>query len=106
MNVPILCKAQTDRLKEALQLTDKQYKKIYKLNLKEQKARLKARSGRPENGHLMPPPDGMRPPGGDGGNFPPQMDEGDFRPRMGMPPAILRNGSRSKENKLKSATRR
>ena len=81
-------KAQTDRLKEALQLTDKQYKKIYKLNLKEQKERLEARSGRPGNGRPMPP-DGMRPPGGNGGNFPPQMGEGDFPPRMGMPPSDL-----------------
>ena len=29
----------TDRMQESLQLTEKQYKKIYKLNLKEQKER-------------------------------------------------------------------
>lgn len=71
-------KLQTDRLKEALQLTDKQYKKIYKLNLKEQKARLEARFDRPDGNRLMPPPEGMRPPGGDGGGFPPQMGGGNF----------------------------
>lgn len=33
----------TDRMKEELQLTDKQYDKIYKLNLKEQKKLFEAR---------------------------------------------------------------
>lgn len=32
----------TDRMQESLQLTEKQYKKIYKLNLKEQKEHFKA----------------------------------------------------------------
>ena len=39
----------TDRMQESLQLTEKQYKKIYKLNLKEQKEHFKAmqNSGEP-----------------------------------------------------------
>ena len=36
-------KAETDRLQEALQLTDKQYKKVYKLNLEAEKERLENR---------------------------------------------------------------
>ncbi|MEB3374347.1 hypothetical protein SFC43_17695 [Bacteroides sp. CR5/BHMF/2] len=69
----------TDQMNKLLQLTDKQYKKIYKLNLKEQKAFFKA----------MQNSDGQRPPMGEGhgmrggrppmgGGQPPMMREGGF----------------------------
>lgn len=56
---------ETDRLKAALNLTDKQYKKVYKLLLKEQRELLENRMQRPpmtdgEGGR------GPRPPHGDG----------------------------------------
>lgn len=50
-------RAETDRLKEELQLTEKQYKKVYKLNLKAQKERLEARFPAPPSGMPMPPAD-------------------------------------------------
>ena len=42
----------TDRMQESLQLTEKQYKKIYKLNLKEQKEHFKAMQN---SGEQRPP---------------------------------------------------
>ena len=57
-------KEQTDRLKDVLQLTDKQYKKIYKLNLKEQKSLFENRPQRP--GGMPPRPMGGMPPSGEG----------------------------------------
>lgn len=42
-----MAQKETDRLKEALNLTDKQYKKIYKLILKEQRELLENRMQRP-----------------------------------------------------------
>jgi len=74
-------RAETDRLKEELQLTEKQYKKVYKLNLKAQKERLEARFAAPPAGMPMPPGEGRRPPMPAGG-FPPMMGEG----RPPMPP--------------------
>ena len=75
----------TDRMKEELQLTDKQYDKLYKLNLKEQQEHFATMTER-ENGQrpLMgsrPGRDGGRPPmeGGMG----PGMGGG--RPPMGAP---------------------
>lgn len=68
-------RAETDRLKEELQLTEKQYKKVYKLNLKAQKERLEARFPAPPSGMPMPPGEGRRPPMPEGG-FPPMMGEG------------------------------
>lgn len=69
---------QTNQMKNSLQLTEKQYKKIYKLNLKEQKERFKAMQGsdeqnRPTGGSGM---GGGRPPMG--GGQPPMMGEGNF----------------------------
>ena len=79
-----VAKRQTDRLKEALQLDEKQYEKVYELNLKEQKECLEERMQGP---HLMGG-EGRRPmpPGWDGqppmeDDFPPQMGEGK-RPPM------------------------
>lgn len=78
---------ETDRLKAALNLTDKQYKKVYKLLLKEQRELLENRMQRPpmtdgEGGR------GPRPPHGDG--MPPMgmgegRPEGMQRPPMGAP---------------------
>ena len=74
-------RAETDRLKEELQLTEKQYKKVYKLNLKAQKERMEARFPAAPGGRPMPPGGGFRPPMPEGG-FPPMMGEG----RPPMPP--------------------
>ena len=49
----------TDRMQESLQLTEKQYKKIYKLNLKEQKEHFKAMQNSDEQRPPMGGP-GMR----------------------------------------------
>ena len=60
----------TDEMDELLQLTEKQYKKIYKLNLKEEKEKIERMTGKNsfEGGHPpMPPMGGMPPQGG----FPP-----------------------------------
>lgn len=99
----------TDQMQESLQLTEKQYKKIYKLNLKEQKEHFKAirtpannvRNGRP----------GMR--GGrrrwDGGE-PPMMGEGGFPGGMGERPMMnkeqdsadaQKKAAETKEKKIK-----
>lgn len=63
-------KRQTDRMKEVLELTDKQYKKIYKLNLKEQKELLESRMG------------GGMPGPGRGGNMPQRSGNGGGMPQM------------------------
>lgn len=96
-------RAETDRLKEELQLTEKQYKKVYKLNLKAQKERLEARFPAPPSGMPMPPGEGRRPPMPEGG-FPPMMGEG----RPPMPPADhadraeqLAEQARKREKKMK-----
>ena len=80
----------TEQMNKLLQLTDKQYKKIYKLNLKEQKAFFKAMQNsddyRPPMGE-GPGMRGGRPPMG--GGQPPMMGEGGFPGRMGGGPKIL-----------------
>lgn len=69
-----VAKHETDRLKEALELSEKQYKKVYKLLLKEQRALLENRMPRPPREMNNSPMDG-----GPGRN--------DFRPprQMGAP---------------------
>lgn len=62
----------TDRMKDGLQLTDKQYDKLYKLNLKEQQERFAAMAERGE---------GQRPPRGEQRGERPGMGGG--RPPMG-----------------------
>ena len=96
-------RAETDCLKEELQLTEKQYKKVYKLNLKAQKERLEARFPAPPSGMPMPPGEDRRPPMPEGG-FPPMMGEG----RPPMPPADhadraeqLAEQARKREKKMK-----
>lgn len=64
-------KRETDRLKNALNLTDKQYKKVYKLVLKEQRERFEKRMehrppmGEGPEGGMRPPHEGGMPPAGD-----------------------------------------
>lgn len=81
-------KAETDRLQKELQLTDKQYKKVYKLVLKEQKERLENRPPMPAGGRGDMPPrrDGGRPqmPQGGGEGFPSMGGEDGFPPQMQM----------------------
>lgn len=95
-----IAKKETDRLKKALDLTDKQYDKIYKLNLKEQRKLFEANM---ERKPVMPAPgmnpgqhrshgEGM-PPAGMGNNRPEGMRDGRpgrdmamHRPPMGNMP--------------------
>lgn len=83
-----MARKETDRLKEALDLTDKQYKKVYKLLLKEQRELLENRMQRPpmmggEGGRgPRPPHEGGMPPMGMGEGRP----EGMHRPPMGGAP--------------------
>lgn len=81
-------KAEADRLQKKLHLTDKQYKKIYKLILKEQKERL---ANRPSmfgggRGNMPPRGGGMRPqmPQGGDEDFSAFNDDGSFPPQMPM----------------------
>lgn len=77
---------QTDKLKTALGLTDKQYEKIYKLNLKEQKEMLNStRQGNSQNMPMGGPMGGM---GGMSGGGPGGMPGGmgGMNPPMGPPP--------------------
>lgn len=88
----------TDQMNKSLQLTDKQYKKIYKLNLKEQKAFFKAMQN---SGDQRPPM---------GGGQPPMMGESGFPGRMGGGPMMrrdtnsadsLKKAAEAKEKKIK-----
>lgn len=92
---------QTDQMKKSLQLTDKQYKKIYKLNLKEQKERFKAMQGSKEQRTPMggPGTGGGRPPMG--GGEPPMMGEGGFPRggRMGGGPMMNRESNTADSQK-------
>lgn len=73
---------ETDEMKDELQLTDKQYKKIYKLNLKEEKQRQKAIQENVNGGWQRPPMGGGRP--GMGGG-PGMGAPGMGGPEMGTP---------------------
>lgn len=83
----------TDQMQESLQLTDKQYKKIYKLNLKEQKEHFKAMQNSGEQRPPMGGPGmrGGRPPMG--GGEPPMMGEGGFPGGMGERPMMNKEQS-------------
>ena len=95
----------TEQMNKLLQLTDKQYKKIYKLNLKEQKAFFKAMQNsddyRPPMGE-GPGMRGGRPPMG--GGQPPMMGEGGFPGRMGGGPMMNRdtNSADSQKNSMRN----
>lgn len=95
---------QTNKMKETLNLTDKQYKQIYKLNLKEEKAKVEKRTN--QNMPPMPPMGQM----GNGGNGmtppmgPPPMD-GDRMMEGGMskpqPTENMQKQMEQKEKKFK-----
>lgn len=73
----------TDEMDKVLNLTEKQYKKIYKLNLKEEREKLEAMVGRGDKEAGRPPMmGGGRPPMMDGGGQPPMMGGGQ-PPMMG-----------------------
>lgn len=93
----------TNQMKESLQLTDKQYKKIYKLNLKEQKEFFKSMQNSGEQRPPMGGPGmrGGRPPMGGGGE-PPMMGEGGFPERVGGG-AMMNRESSSADSQKKAA---
>lgn len=72
----------TDEMQKSLGLTDKQYKKVYKLNLKEEKARVEQMEARGADGNRPPmmggaPGRGFPPMGGNGGpGMPPPSSSG------------------------------
>ena len=99
----------TDQMQESLQLTEKQYKKIYKLNLKEQKEHFKAMQN---SGEQRPPMGGPGMRGGRpmGGGEPPMMGEGGFPGGMGERPMMnkeqdsadaQKKAAETKEKKIK-----
>ena len=98
----------TDQMQESLQLTEKQYKKIYKLNLKEQKEHFKAMQN---SGEQRPPMGGPGMRGGPmGGGEPPMMGEGGFPGGMGERPMMnkeqdsadaQKKAAETKEKKIK-----
>ena len=96
----------TEQMNKLLQLTDKQYKKIYKLNLKEQKAFFKAMQNsddyRPPMGE-GPGMRGGRPPMG--GGQPPMMGEGGFPGRMGGGPMMNRDTNSADSQKKAAETK-
>jgi len=100
----------TDQMQESLQLTEKQYKKIYKLNLKEQKEHFKAMQNSGEQRPPMGGPGmrGGRPPVGGGGQ--PLTGEGGFPGGMGERPMMnkeqdsadaQKKAAETKEKKIK-----
>lgn len=73
----------TDEMDKVLNLTEKQYKKIYKLNLKEEREKLEALIGRGDKEAGRPPMmGGGRPPMMDGGGQPPMMGGRGGHPMM------------------------
>lgn len=90
----------TDEMSKALNLTEKQYKKIYKLFLKEEKEKVEAMMERHPGGMNGQPPMGRRPPMGGGrppmgGGMPPQ---GGGFPGMGGFPEGMSPEERMKEH--------
>ena len=73
----------TDRMQESLQLTEKQYKKIYKLNLKEQKEHFKAMQNSGE------------------GNFPDDMGERPMMNKEQNVEDIQKKAAEAKKKKIK-----
>lgn len=83
----------TDEMDKALNLTEKQYKKIYKLFLKEEKEKVENMMQRHSGGMNGQPPMGGRPPMG--GGMPPQ---GGGFPGMGGAPEGMNPEERMKEH--------
>lgn len=82
-------KRMTDEMQKSLGLTDKQYKKVYKLNLKEEKARVEQMTSKGADGNRPPmmggaPSGGFPPMGGNGGPGmpPPSIGKNDMRSLM------------------------
>lgn len=74
----------TDEMDKVLNLTEKQYKKIYKLNLKEEREKLEALIGRGDRDTgCLPMMGGGRPPMRHSDGEPPMMDGGSQPPMMG-----------------------
>lgn len=84
----------TDQMQASLQLTEKQYKKIYKLNLKEQKQHFSAMQ---EFGHNRPPMRGNVSDMKGGENFPP-MGNSVEPPLMGFNGSFGQMGARPPMN--------
>lgn len=83
-----MAKRRTDEMNELLQLSEKQYKKIYKLYLKQEKEKVERMTER----HL---PEGGRPPmPPEGGGMPPRME--------GMPPSMpMKNEREDMQKQIK-----
>ncbi len=105
MTPEVIAKHKTEKMNRDLQLSEKQYKKVYRLFLQEEKSRSQnASSMRPPMGEGgMPPMGGGRPPMGGGtppqrpdmgGGRPPQMGQGQH---PGMPPMGMDDGRESEE---------
>lgn len=103
----------TEQMQRSLQLTEKQYNKIYKLNLKEQKKRFNLMQNAENQGSFMKGGFGMgegRPPMAMGGGEPPMTREGGFPGRMGERPKMqldndsaeaLKKAAEAKDKKIK-----
>lgn len=103
----------TEQMQRSLQLTEKQYNKIYKLNLKEQKKRFNLMQYAENKGSFMRGGFGMgegRPPMPMGGGEPPMAREGGFPSRMGGRPRMqldddsaeaLKKAAEAKDKKIK-----
>lgn len=86
----------TDEMDELLQLTEKQYKKIYKLNLKEEKEKIERMTGKNffEGGRpFMPPMDEMPP-------------QGSFPPMNGMRPPMPESMQEDVENQIEKRNKK
>ena len=88
----------TDRMQESLQLTEKQYKKIYKLNLKEQKEHFKAMQNSDEQ---RPPMGGSEPPIMGEGNLPDDMGERPMMNKEQNVEDIQKKAAEAKKKKIK-----
>ena len=88
----------TDRMQESLQLTEKQYKKIYKLNLKEQKEHFKAMQN---SGEQRPPMGGSEPLIMGEGNFPDDMGERPMMNKEQNVEDIQKKAAEAKKKKIK-----
>lgn len=86
----------TDEMDELLQLTEKQYKKIYKLNLKEEKEKIERMTGKNSF-------EGGRPPMPPMGGMPPQ---GGFLPMNGMRPPMPENMQEDMQDRIEKRNKK
>lgn len=94
----------TDEMQKELQLTDKQYKKIYKLNLSEQKEMVNEMSNR-STSRQFPGGDGQRPPMNGGGGGPQGGGFGGERP-AGPPPSFSGNGKNDMQERIEKKNKK